>query len=571
MLLLQVCFVILLMISLIYPSFGASPPTPGPACKDCPNILLMFTDDQDEIIGGWDPMLQTQRLVAEKGARAVEWRIHTPICAPSRAQLQSGRYFHNIKSPEYTPSPKVSSGAVGQVNLSESWTYIFPKILREEKGYVTAQFGKCMNGNCGANSQAYGLDMHQMGAFDRWFEHAGFVNGTFFDNEASPKCVYPYDDSKNGPCQTKTFPGGKWAGRGDGYDTSTIGNMTVEWIRQVNGAGRPWFVYFAPHAPHSPATPSPWYEKGTMCDGIQAPRLPNWNYTGPHVTKCSALPPSGKPPFGKEPVWWWDNTEFPELTSCQPHFNKKDAHGIDQLAQKRCKALLSVDDSYAGIMKVLKELDTLENTYILVTSDHGYNLGHHMLPSNKFLVYEHSLRIPMLFMGPGIKANSTFSFLGTQVDLAPSILGLADINPPAAVDGKSVIPLLVSPTADIPASVKRHISKTPQIIRESSFFTYYNQGPWEVGTRHPLDDWSNTYIGVRYLHKKDSWKYAEYDPYGKQTNFTKPYMYQLFDLNTDPYELYNIYNQTKTSKPELIQMLHNLTHTWYHCAGANCM
>ena len=44
-----------------------------------------------------------------------------------------------------------------------------------------------------------------------------------------------------------------------------------------------------------------------------------------------------------------------------------------------------------------------------------YNLGHHMLPSNKFLLYDHSLRIPMVIMGPGIQPNSANEFLGTQV------------------------------------------------------------------------------------------------------------------------------------------------------------
>jgi hypothetical protein len=41
-----------------------------------------------------------------------------------------------------------------------------------------------------------------------------------------------------------------------------------------------------------------------------------------------------------------------------------------------------------------------------------------MLPSNKFLNYEHSLRIPMAIRGPGIAQGSSSAFLGTQVDLA---------------------------------------------------------------------------------------------------------------------------------------------------------
>ena len=54
----------------------------------------------------------------------------------------------------------------------------------------------------------------------------------------------------------------------------------------------------------------------------------------------------------------------------------------------RCKALLSVDDAYAGILDALDDLKVADKTYVLVTSDHGYNLGQHMLPSNKFLNYE---------------------------------------------------------------------------------------------------------------------------------------------------------------------------------------
>lgn len=80
------------------------PPLAGPPCTDCPNILLMFTDDQDLVLGGWDgldgqgpgPMVQTKRAIAQRGATATEWRIHTPICAPSRTEMQSGRYASDV-------------------------------------------------------------------------------------------------------------------------------------------------------------------------------------------------------------------------------------------------------------------------------------------------------------------------------------------------------------------------------------------------------------------------------------------------------------------------------------------
>ena len=120
----------------------------------------MFTDDQDEVIGGWEPMKQTRRVVGEHGLTASDWRIHTPICAASRSELQSGRYFHNVKSELTTPSPEVSSGAITHLDLTKVWPFLFPKMLRQEKGYATAMFGKCMNGDCGANEQAGGLNLH---------------------------------------------------------------------------------------------------------------------------------------------------------------------------------------------------------------------------------------------------------------------------------------------------------------------------------------------------------------------------------------------------------------------------
>ena len=113
----------------------------------------------------------------------------------------------------------------------------------------------------------------------------------------------------------------------------------------------------------------------------------------------------------------------------------------------------------------VKAAGVWEQTVTIVTSDHGFNLGHHRIPTAKMTMYEHSLRIPQLFMGPGIRRNSTFDFLGTQVDLAPTILGMAGIDTPPYMDGRSVLPLLASARAAeeqderLPGSVARHLRR----------------------------------------------------------------------------------------------------------------
>ncbi len=51
---------------------------------------------------------------------------------------------------------------------------------------------------------------------------------------------------------------------------------------------------------------------------------------------------------------------------------------MDALAKKRCKALMSVDDTYVGILDAVEKMGQLNRTYVLLSSDHGYNLGHHV-------------------------------------------------------------------------------------------------------------------------------------------------------------------------------------------------
>lgn len=464
-------------------------------------------------------MDQTKRLIGDTGATATAWTIHTPICAPSRSELLSGRYFHNIKNAALSPPGKLcGSGAVGHIDLENKvYPHTFANSLRIGKGYHTALFGKCMNGGCNNPGS-------MNGAFERWFEGTSYQGGTYFDNESPGN----------------KFPAGNYSG---GYGTSVIGNKTVEWLTAINGTGRPFFVYFAPHAPHSPATPAAWYKDA--CPGTASPRTPAYNYTSPL---------------------------FHNLVARQPALDDDDAIAIDELARRRCQTLLSVDDSYAGIYEAVKALGKLDNTYFLVSSDHGYNLGQHRLPSNKFLLYDHSLRIPQLFSGPGIAAGSKLDFRGTQVDIAPTILGLAGIATPATMDGRSIVALLVTEPAEAPASVQHHLTAQepgPAPVRAYSFHEYYNQGPWEVGTRHALDDWSNTYIGLagEFAGYPGVWKYAEYDPYGKQSNFSSVYLYELFDLTNDPYELHNVFNSTPAA---FKQLLHSAVRTFYECAGPDC-
>ena len=79
------------------------------------------------------------------------------------------------------------------------------------------------------------------------------------------------------------------------------------------------------------------------------------------------------------------------------------------------------------------------------------------------------------------------------------------------------------------------------------------------------------YIGL-YVRSKTwgNWKYGEFDPYGKQSNFSSVYLYELFDLDADPYEQFNVINATSTSAA-LKAFLHKTVRAFYECEGATCM
>jgi N-acetylglucosamine-6-sulfatase len=65
-----------------------------------PNVLFILTDDQDLLLGSMDkggPMPKTRELLVEQGAWFSNGFANTPICCPSRAEMQTGRLMHNTR------------------------------------------------------------------------------------------------------------------------------------------------------------------------------------------------------------------------------------------------------------------------------------------------------------------------------------------------------------------------------------------------------------------------------------------------------------------------------------------
>ncbi|MEW4454244.1 sulfatase [Bremerella sp. JC817] len=190
----------------------------------------------------------------------------------------------------------------------------------------------------------------------------------------------------------------------------------------------------------------------------------------------------------------------------------------DEMYQKNVKdyyrLLTGVDDFVGAMTKKLAEKKLADNTVIVYTSDHGFFLGEHGL-AGKWLMYEPSIRIPMIIYDPRLpKADrgQRCDDIVLSIDVAPTLLTLAHVPVPSSMQGSSLTPFL---TGQHPADWRTE-------------FLYEHLFP------HATIPQSE---GVR----SEDWKYISYEK-------TQPKLEQLFDLKNDPQEENNLIDDPKFAK-----------------------
>lgn len=89
----------------------------------------------------------------------------------------------------------------------------------------------------------------------------------------------------------------------------------------------------------------------------------------------------------------------------------------------------------------LKNKDILNNTYIIITADHGQQFMEHGRIGHGLDLYEELIHVPLLILGPDINETKVKEVV-SLIDLAPTILDILGIEPSKSFKGKSVKPLL---------------------------------------------------------------------------------------------------------------------------------
>jgi arylsulfatase A-like enzyme len=371
---------------------------PAPAQRQRrPNIVVLMTDDQT--LASLSVMTHTRELLGERGTTFDRAFAGFSLCCPSRATLYTGQYAHNHGVLGNAPP------AGGYAKLDKSnWLPVW----LQQAGYRTMHVGKFLNGYGRTGS----VPTEVPPGFDDW-------HGTV---DPSTYRFWGYTVNENGTLRTygedldPAF-----------YSTDFFTRRANELIGAAAPSSKPFFIsvaFLAPHSggpededdPNNPPTPSP------------APR---------HRGTFASTPLPQPASFNE-----LDVTDKPANIRNRPLLTPARIAGIQENYQQRLESLLAVDEGVASIVDTLRRTGELDDTLILFTSDNGFFHGEHRVAAGKVLVYEPSIRLPLLMRGPGVPRGAHRRQLVTNADLAPTILDAADARAGRSQDGRSLFGLL---------------------------------------------------------------------------------------------------------------------------------
>ncbi|HMP04830.1 MAG TPA: sulfatase [Lacipirellulaceae bacterium] len=438
-----------------------------------PNIVFVLVDDLrwDDLGCAGNEFVQTPSCdrIAREGARFQNAFATTPLCSPSRGSILTGQFAH-------------VHGIVDNTDRSEQSHRLqtFPQVL-QQAGYHTAYVGKWHMGN----------DNSRRPGFDRWFCLKG--QGTSFDPEVNDNDV---DVQKLG------------------YVTDVLNEASVDFLKQRHDM--PFFLFLSHKAIHPEAYQGPdgKLSDPTLSNFIPAPRHRRLYENATIKRRPSAVAaPSGKPALQQA---------IDGLPPLGPETGSSDTVILNRL-----RMLAAVDEGIGEILETLEEQGQLDNTLIVVTSDHGYFYGEHGLSVERRLAYEESIRIPLLMRFPPLIAAGLEPALLTQtIDFAPTFVEIARAPVQPQYQGKSLVPLLRG--------------ETPPDWRKAIFVEYFSDTVFPRMNRLGYQAW-----------RDPRWKYIRYtDQQG---------MDELYDLESDPYELRNLIDD-KGSASRLDAMQTELDH-----------
>lgn len=362
-----------------------------------PNILLIYTDDQayDAVhaLGGAEIETPNLDRLARRGTTFSHaynmgaW--HGAVCVASRTMLNTGRFLWYAHQDE----PHLADKYVAANRL---WSQQL-----HQAGYHTFFTGK----------------WHVKCKPDQVFQ-------TLELRHVRPGMPPTVETSYNRPPATGQDPwspydrslGGYW--QGGRHWSEVVADDVEAYFQQVAQRDQPFFMYVAFNAPHDPR---------------QSPK----EYVDRYPWQRIAVPESFLPEYPFNEAMGAGHLLRDERLAPFPRTKR-----AVQTHRAEYYAIISHLDVQVGrILDALQQSGRADNTYVFFTSDHGLACGRHGL-MGKQNMFDHSVRVPLLFSGPNIPAGKTIDAPVYLQDVMPTSLELASVEIPDQVQFRSLLPLV---------------------------------------------------------------------------------------------------------------------------------
>lgn len=498
-----------------------------------PNILLITSDQQHYMtLGINNPDIKTPNLdrLASMGMVSDRTYCPNPTCTPTRASIITGQYPSGHGA--WTLGTKLDENVVTLGELLETKNYKSTLVgkahfqpVKETSKYSSIESYPTLH-----DLEFWKEKKHDFYGFDNielirnhtiewlvgqhyvlWLEEKGFKNWKDYYLEPAGNMKYsdfpdPIDviNNNEGKIKEAKRQWGKWDIPVEAHYNTWISERTCHYLEEHKKSSEPFFIWASFPDPHPDYfVPEPY---ASMYDPnkLNLQFKQSGEISNPIIEKTQELEP--------------DFTEYKESKFAIHGFH---SHVQDEKSLRQDVAwyygMVTFMDLHIGrILDKLDELGLTDNTLVVFTTDHGHYYGQHGLIRKGAFHYEDAIKIPFIASYPKyIKCGSHSTSMNTLVDFTPTVLDMVGIDKPCFMSGISQKDVWFG-TKD---SVRDHI----------------------ICEHHHEENTINmrTYVGERY-------KITVYQ--GKKFG-------DLFDLEEDPNELINLWNDPKYKdlKMELLQ------------------
>ena len=385
-----------------------------------PNILVILSDDQraDHLGVNGHPVLRTPNLdhLANEGMNFRNAFATSTACTPNRTCILTGQYErkHGVNFNSRSSLKE------------EAWKRTYPMLLKKA-GYYVGYIGK-NHTPIGKSDLAVSYPSGVMeGSFNYWYGNHN--HSTFY-----PKNYFPIYLNARTNSQIEIFTEGAL-----NFLSEENGFAGASEFLKSRPLDQPFCLLVNLNVPHNKGT-------GTMRMLPKDPQL----YKSAYRDQIENLP---------IPVTYLEEHEINRPKLPKHVYNGQYLDSYDYVKNRAdlqermvrvCQTVEGLDRMVGALLAKLKQNGVANNTVTFFTSDHGIQHGEHGL-GGKVLLYEESLRVPMIVHDPRIPKENRIGKseeLVLSLDLAPTILELAELPVDDEMQGMSLIPLMYHKTVN---------------------------------------------------------------------------------------------------------------------------